>query len=645
MTIKISDYIQSAQVEDVAAPPPGWHVLLLITLALAGAAVYANMLENPFVMRDTAEIVNNDRLHELGTSFYGTQPIANLTLAINYGFGALAPSGYHAVNLLIHVLAGLTLYGIIRRTLNTARLRERFGAGAVWIAFACALIWLIHPLQTEVVSYSANRAEALVTLFYLLTWYCVIRGTASLRGTGWLVAAIVASALGMGSKGTMVTAPIVILMFDRIYLARSLSSLFKRRGWLYAGLFGTWGVLFVNGLIPSMFESSASPSVPTATGFTPAEYAMTQAGVILQYLKLSYWPQSLCVDYHWNPVRSPFGAGAIPILIALALAVWTLVTLLRRPAIGFVAACFFLTLAPTSSVLPHWDPLSEHRMYLPLAAIVVLTVLMVHTLLMEFFGKASGSRYATAGLLLLLATPPLAYGTIVRNQDYKDDLTMWNDVVEKRPGNYRGPLGVGMALKSLGEFVDAEAALRFAVALADDAPDAHFQLGDLLYDQLRHREAFDEITRAVELGMSDATAYMRLGGSSSALGRYDVAVDFYNQALAAQPGFAEAYYHQAEAMMLDDKTEAAITSYDQAITANPNYFEAHQGISIAFAKSDRLEASLRACDEALRLRPTDEGANLQRRLIVQKIAQQPKPEKVDGANDGADEAADEPNDE
>ncbi len=624
MTIKVSEYIEASQPKDIAVAPPGWHALLLIAMALVAGAVYANMTENPFVLRDVDEIVHNEQLRELGTSFYGHRPITNFTFGLNYGFGELGAFGYHAVSLVLHVLVGLTLYGVIRRTLNTDRLREHFGSGSTWIAFACALLWLIHPLQTEVVSYAANRADSLMALFYLLTMYGIIRGATCEKSFPWYLAAVAACALGMGSKATMVTAPIVVLLFDRIYLARSVSQLIRRRGWVYVGLAATWLVLVGSGVAAELLDASGTPAGAggNASVIAPWEYAITQPGVILQYLKLSFWPQSLCVDYHWNPVRSLFGPGSVPILIFLAILVWTIVTLLRRPTLGFVAVWFFLTLAPTSSIIPHLDPLSEQRMYLPLAAVVVLVVLVVHAMFGQVFGKDSRARLPLAGVLMLLVTPVLAYATMMRNQDYRDDLTMWRDVTEKRPYNFRGPLGVGRALKSLGEFVEAETAFRRAVELDDLAPDTHFYLGDLLFEENRHREAFDELYRSNELGRADVAVFVRLGRTSKVLGRYDAAVAFYDKALEIQPGFPEALYQRGDALTLDEKAEEAIESYRRAIAAAPNYFEPYQGISITLSQLGRFQEALHFCDEALRIRPGDPGATVQRRLIVQKLSKQ-----------------------
>src|SRR6185436_951824 len=144
------------------------------------------------------------------------RPVVALSLAVNYAVGELSPSVYHAWNLGLLVLTGLVLFGIIRRTLALPRLSNRFGHAASPIAFTCALLWVVHPLQTEVVDYVTQRTESTMGLFYLLTLYAAIRAMTSESGRSlkWEVASIVASLLGMASKESMVTAPVMVLLYD-----------------------------------------------------------------------------------------------------------------------------------------------------------------------------------------------------------------------------------------------------------------------------------------------------------------------------------------------------------------------------------------------------------------------------------------------
>jgi len=156
-----------------------WRQMAIGSVIAAGAiAVYSRTFSVPFLFDDGPAIVDNRTIRHLSTAFWpapdttaGGRPILNLSLAINYAISGTAVWSYHALNLAIHVLAGLTLFGIVRRTLA-----PRAGSAASLTAFSAALLWTLHPLQTESVTYIVQRAESLMGLFYLLTLYCFIRG-------------------------------------------------------------------------------------------------------------------------------------------------------------------------------------------------------------------------------------------------------------------------------------------------------------------------------------------------------------------------------------------------------------------------------------------------------------------------------------
>jgi len=169
--------------------------------------------------------------------------LINLSLAVNYAVGGTRVWGYHALNLAVHILAGLTLFGIVRRTLLQPRLRGRFGAAANGLALTTAVLWTVHPLQTESVTYIIQRCESMMGLFYLLTLYCFIRGAASQRPRLWYGLCVTACALGMACKEVMVSAPLMVLLYDRTFVSGSFRVAWRRHGRLLGALAGTWVLL------------------------------------------------------------------------------------------------------------------------------------------------------------------------------------------------------------------------------------------------------------------------------------------------------------------------------------------------------------------------------------------------------------------
>src|SRR5262245_33459333 len=287
------------------------------------------------------------------------RPIVSISLALNYAF---TPElwGFHAVNLAIHVLAALTLFGIVHRT----GVRLESDTFAFWIA----LLWAVHPLQTSAVTYIVQRAEALTGLVYLLTLYGAIRAIDGPR-KAWTAAAIATCALGMATKESMVTAPLAVIAWDWVFAPRQM----RRRVPLYLGLAATWTIAAV--IVAGGYRSQSVGF--GLRGWTPWPYLVTQAGVIARYLRLAIVPWPLVLDYGW-PRATSVADVAVPagmIVGLLALTAWAFV---RRMPIGFAGVWFFLTLAPTSSVIPIvTEVAAEHRMYLPLAAVLAVGVWIV----------------------------------------------------------------------------------------------------------------------------------------------------------------------------------------------------------------------------------------------------------------------------
>ena len=378
-------------------------------IVLVGILIYGNTLSAPFILDDEESITLNEQIRQLWPPSVvlfpdrevptAGRPVANVSLAVNYAVGGLDVRGYHIVNIAIHIACALVLFGIVRRTLLLPALAPRFGAASANLAGAVALLWLVHPLQTEAIDYVTQRTELLMGLFYLLTFYATLRVR---QGFRWQVVAIVCCLLGMASKESMVTAPLMVVVFDRTFVFGSFASAWRARWRFYVGLAATWVLLAA-----LMWSGPRSRSTGFSTGVTPWTYLLNQAQLIVHYLRLTVWPSGLVILYG-DP--RPLSVGDVwpQALVIVALLAGVVALLLWRPKIGFLGVWFFITLAPTSSFVPIATEVgAERRMYLPLAAIVVLMV-MGAALLWERSRQnvrlkadatsgTAGSRSSTAG--------------------------------------------------------------------------------------------------------------------------------------------------------------------------------------------------------------------------------------------------------
>ncbi len=620
------------------APPSGpeWHgAVRPLLIVLAVVAAYHGSLTAPFVFDDTA-ILDDDTLHHPGwrTVVGTTRPLVQLSFALNWAAGGTAVFGYHLVNLVIHVLASLVLYGIAARTLRGIAAPTLPAPARPGLALAIALVWAVHPLQTESVTYVVQRAESLMGLWYLLTLYCVIRGaTAAPPSVGWYAAAVAACALGMLCKPVMVTAPVVVLLYDRAFLAGSAGAAWRARRGLYLGLGATWGILAV--LLVGQTHESAATAGFAMRDVSLAEFARSQPGVVLRYLRLVVWPHGLVLDYAWPPAAGVTGVFVPALVLALGLGA-ALFALRDRPPLGFLVLAFVVILLPSASVVPIRDLAFEHRMYLPLAPLVALLVVGGAAALARLdLAPAQARRVAVGATAVVVAA--LGALTIARNLDYRTNIAMWTDVARKRPGNSRAHANLaqafmaeqraddaivaartairldpanadarvhlGRALASRGDQRGAEAAYAEAVRLQPAQAEAHNNWGVVLAEQKRWHEAERHYTEALRLRPTYAAAHNNRGVAVMELGRHDEAAAEFREALRLTPTYAEAHSNLGNLFLRQQRPLEAIEQYRLALALRPDLPEVHFNLTLALASAGRRDEAEVHAREAIRLRP------------------------------------------
>jgi len=628
-------------------PSASWRTSILAggVIVLAGAAAYHNSFGGVFVYDDITSIVENETIRQLwpiervlspprSGETVGGRPLLNLSLAINYALGGLNVWGYHAVNLAIHIMAALLMFGILRRTFMMPALRDRFGKAATALALLSALVWVVHPLQTESVTYIIQRAESLGGFFYLLTLYCVIRGTgagtipffaaqnltlpvAVVREKGdcppspprpyawvWYVGAVLACLLGTACKETLVTAPLVVLLYDRTFLAGSFREALRRRRGLYGGLAATWGLLAYLVLSTGLISRQAELGSPD-----PFSYACSQPAAILQYLRLCVWPSRLCISYEW-PVASTLWEilpAAIAVGLLLAAIVWGLAC---RKAWGFPGAWFFLILAPTSSILPLNQLANEHRMYLSLAGVAVLVVPGAFALGDRWLPRPQKTGYGSAALrwatpvaILLAVLAILTWQTALRNSLYQSSVALWQDTLDKRPNNPVAHNNLGFALGSTGRTAQALEHFTEALRLNPDLPDAHNNLGFAMYSSGKSAEAIEHFHHALRIKPDFSKAHYNLALALANLGRATEAIQHYKEVLRLHPDYAEAHSNLGSALASLGKTEEAIEHYQEALRLDPDRAEVHYNLGNVVAAEGRTSEAIEHYREALRLKP------------------------------------------
>jgi len=446
-----------------------------IVIVVAIAIAYADDLHGPFIFDDGRNIVESpnirlvwpltDSMSAMPNSELVGRPLVCLSLAINFYFGGLDPLGYHLVNIASHVACALLLYGVVRRTLLMPMWEGRWTSeSAAWFAGSAALLWAAHPLLTDAVSYVTQRTETFMSMFLLLMLYSLTR-----TGWWWRLIAVIACAMGMACKENMVVAPLLAMLYGWMFLPRRSAPGI----WLYGALLATALIIPLE-LQGANLESKSGYGLKYVWWF---DYLKTQAGVIVHYLHLAFVPRGLVIDYFGWPIVHDLSLAVAPGLFILALLALTVAACVRRWWPGFLGAWFFLILAPTSSVLPNFTEIAaERRMYLPLAAVVVLMLAM----LWQFVPRAA---VRAAVVLVLIVT--LTGLTIVRNWTYRSDIAIWTDAAEKRPENAHAHYFLARAYFEAGQWQQAlgedDESLRLAPRLVAPA-----DLRPLILEHLDH---------------------------------------------------------------------------------------------------------------------------------------------------------------
>jgi tetratricopeptide (TPR) repeat protein len=570
-------------------------------IVLATCLAYLGSLDGAFVYDDFPSIHDNPTIRHLGSwrdvlnppgegRTVNARPLLNFSLALNYAIGGTAVRSYHLFNLAIHALAGLALFGCVRRTLFLPKWRERFGPVALPLALGIALCWVLHPLQTESVTYVIQRAESLMGLCYLLTFYCFIRALDAPAPPRWHALAIGACLLGMATKEVMVSVPVLVLLYDRALAAGSFREAWQRRGRWHLALAATWIPL---AWLVASGGGNRGGSVGFGAGVSWVGYWLTQFQAVVRYLALSVWPHPLVFEYgpfwtHGAADVLPYAALVVPLLFLSGVALW------RSPVAGFLAGWFWAILAPTSLMAGGMQMVAEHRMYLALVPLVIFAV--------AGLARALGPR--GVGFGCILAAVPLGLLTSSRNLDYRSATALWNDTVAKRPANVLARTSLGSALLEAGHRPEAIAQFEAALRVKPDYAELHNNLGHALVEAGRPSEARTHFEEALRLQPENFAARDNLGNLALQEGRPAEALTHYEEALRQKPDSPAIHVNLGNALVQLGRVAEAIDHYETALRLDPTVPGAHYNYGLALARTGKLAEAVTHYEAALRTDPS-----------------------------------------
>jgi tetratricopeptide (TPR) repeat protein len=607
---------------------PSRYAAWLIAAAGAVAIIvaFAPGLRTPFHYDDLSSVVENGSIRRLsaigqvlsppadGAPTAG-RPVLNLTFAIDYALNGLDVVGYHVTNLSLHLICALLLFGLVRTTVRScceppadpaARLEAKAHPTslAAVVAAAAAAIWAVHPLQTGTVTYISGRSESLMAVCYLATLLAAIRAHGQSRRTAWTVLAVVACAIGMACKESMVTAPIAVVLYDRAYMHRRLSDAFRQRWRLYAGLAATGLVVGALAL-----QAPRGESAGFATAISPWTYLVNQAAILPEYFRLAVWPDY--VPFVFGDSRQVgladvgLVAGVAPALLLIAMLLWY-----RSPALGFPALWIFLTLAPTSTIVPiATEAGAARRMYLPLAGIAVLVVLAIARL-SETLGRrgfAAARTWAPAAIALPIVVI-LSARTGAQSAEFASAEQLWRSAIEHWPSAL-AHRNLAAVLLQQGRRMEAAEELRAASNLK---PLARYSLGVELFEEGRASEAIGELQRAIQEFPDHPTIRLEgrrvLARALQQEGRQAEAADVYGEIAQMTPGDLTPMVSRADALLAAGNLPGAHQAYQAVLARRPQHAGALTNDGLTLLRMGRAADAIPLLQRASEQQPENAGA-------------------------------------
>ena len=520
---------------------PVWAAVVAIVAITCLA--YANSFSGDFVFDDIPEIKANPALDRLwppwGPMFGGdnpARPLPYFSFAVDRAIWGGTPFGYHLTNLLVHVVAALALFDFTRLTLLSPRLGDRWGGRAALLALVIAGLWAVHPLQTQAVTYVYQRIESMAGMFCLLALASFARAAAAGWSWKWLGASVASCAAAMACKENAVVLPVLLLLYDWFFNPAATPAAWRadvrRRIGFHAACFLTWIILAA-----VMLVQAGKYQEFNLTKWSSFTYALTQPGVILHYVRLAILPVGQCFDHSGWPAVERLEPVQLPAYLAIAAVVGlSLFGTLRRQPWAWLGMFFLGTLAPTSSVMPVEALANEHRMYLPLAAVLAAVVLGAAELGSRPVRRPSSDRLrgaangaaapGRAGLIAAAAAALVLVAlTRARNDVYRSGTAIWVDVLDHDPDNYRALWQLAVKLDWLGKEQDAFAMADRALAgkptceVYPDLARAKLSAGDPAAAERRfrlglerRRAALPADDRAVLSATGDLATALRLAG-------------------------------------------------------------------------------------------------------------------------------------
>lgn len=563
-------------------------ILVFLMFCIIGFIIYSNIFSSPFVLDDRETITENRdlRYNEVFASFNMMRYIGYVTFALNYKIDGVNTFGYHIVNILIHIINAALVYILFRMILSRFEETNEYRYSR-YVPLFIALVFLVHPIQTQSVTYTVQRFTSLAALFALLAiiLYLKFRMTsASLYR--YYVLSLIAALLAYKTKENTATIPIMMILIEIFLFRQSPISLKKRVLLLipFIILIAVIPISFMNlgkpaGQLLSEFKEA---SAETST-VSRSEYLITEFSVIVTYMRLMLLPFNQCIHYNYAWAKSFFEPRTFLSFCFLAiLFAAAIIALKKYKEISLFLFWFFVFLLVESSLIPIQDALFEHRLYLPAAGFIGAIVLILDRLL-----KRSNPKVFIASMVAIAIIFSIL--TYRRNEVWKDEITFWKDVIYKVPQNPFAHASLGTAYSDRNMVDPAIKELQEALRIKPDFMKAHGNLGYAYYQKGWIDQAINEYKTAIKLAPDYTKGYYTLAVLYFKNGKLNEAFDLLQQAHEIDKTHPMVNCQMGIIYCVREKFDNALASFSAAIKIDPENAEINYNYAVCLLRLNRVQ--------------------------------------------------------
>lgn len=555
------------------------HIQRLVILAVLALLAFSGTLSVPMLYDDDHAVVNNESTKnlELYPQAFNpdnllNRPVLQFTFALNRELGGLDVFGYHLVNLTLHIGVGLVFYCLLFDLLSLVPKESR----QEWhrVPFWAAAIHLLHPLAVEPVAYISSRSSLLAALFFLLGLICLVRFYQRTSDTGIGGLELLAGFglffyLGCGSKAIVVTLPVIAVLF----LALSRPGRFSKDHGTEAILIISPTLLYLFWRITKLGTMTSLPGDLASASISRTLYALTQVKAFISFYLLKFF---LPVNQNFEPdVRLVSGISDPGIWMALAaMLVFGFFIYKKTPRLLWLGGAWsVITLLPTSSFIPLKQIVVEHRFYLPGLGMCLLLAGLIHLAV-----RRSVLRDTVFGVVLLLSFLLVQN----RSQDFKSDVTLWEDTALKSPGKPLVHNNLATTYLGVKRYADAERSLRTTLRLDPRHPQARINLGVMYAKQGQLDKAVDEFMGLINQGSSDPVVLYNAGLALKNMDRPQEALPLLEKATERAPSNGDYFFTLGQVHQVLKKNDAALMAYRRSMKLKPGNAMVHLNMGTVF---------------------------------------------------------------